>query len=44
MNNNCSEEKRPQHGCGHNSSGSGLLMAVVVYILLVIILSSWRGY
>ncbi len=41
MNNNtCHEEVRPGHSC-HTSSG--LLIAVVLYILLVIILSSLRG-
>jgi len=39
MNNTCHEE-RPQTPC-HTSSG--LLIAVVLYILLVIILSSLRG-
>ena len=43
MNNNaCQEEtKRPQQNC-HGSSG--ILIAIVLYILLVIILSSLRGY
>lgn len=41
-NNSCSEEKVFQHSC--NGSSSGLLIAIVLYILLVIILSSFRGY